>query len=115
MFRRGGARTALINNRVPLRGRGLREAPLHHINAARLASNLTRKFRTQYAIIPLQCIPEVLIMPSYEYACKACKKTFILILTVAVHDKKRVACPKCKSKKVEQQFGSFFAVTSKKS
>ena len=54
-------------------------------------------------------------MPSYEYACKACKKTFTLILTIAAHDKKRVACPKCKSKKVEQQFGSFFAVTSKKS
>jgi putative FmdB family regulatory protein len=54
-------------------------------------------------------------MPSYEYACKACKKTFTLILTMSEHDKKRVACPKCKSKKVEQQFGSFFTVTSKKS
>ena len=54
-------------------------------------------------------------MPSYEYACKACKKTFIVTLTVAEHEKKRVACPNCKSKKVEQQYGSFFAVTSKKS
>ena len=54
-------------------------------------------------------------MPSYEYACKACKKSFTVTLTVAEHDKKRIACPKCKGKKVEQQFGSFFAVTSKKS
>ena len=54
-------------------------------------------------------------MPSYEYACKECKKNFTLILTVSEHDKKRIACPKCKSRKVEQQFGSFFAVTSKKS
>jgi putative FmdB family regulatory protein len=54
-------------------------------------------------------------MPSYEYACKACKKTFSLILSIADHDKKRVTCPKCKSRKVEQQFGSFFTVTSKKS
>jgi len=54
-------------------------------------------------------------MPSYEYACKECKKAFTLTLTMAEHDKKRVACPKCKSRKVEQQFGSFFAVTSKKS
>jgi putative FmdB family regulatory protein len=54
-------------------------------------------------------------MPTYEYACKACKKTFNLILTVTEHDKKRITCPKCKGKKVEQQFGSFFAVTSKKS
>jgi putative FmdB family regulatory protein len=57
----------------------------------------------------------LLLMPSYEYACKACKNTFTLTMTVAAHDKKRVACPKCKGKKVEQQFGSFFAVTSKKS
>ena len=54
-------------------------------------------------------------MPTYEYECKPCKKTFTVTLTVAEHDKKRIACPKCKGRKVEQQFGSFFAVTSKKS
>ena len=54
-------------------------------------------------------------MPSYEYACRECKKSFTLTLTVSEHEKKRIACPKCKSRKVEQQFGSFFAVTSKKS
>jgi putative FmdB family regulatory protein len=54
-------------------------------------------------------------MPSYEYACKACKKTFTLTLTIANHDHKRISCPKCRSKQVEQQFAAFFAVTSKKS
>jgi putative FmdB family regulatory protein len=54
-------------------------------------------------------------MPIYEYICKACKKAFTLTLTMAEHERKRVACPKCKSKKAEQQFGSFSAVTSKKS
>jgi len=54
-------------------------------------------------------------MPSYDYTCKQCKKTFTITLTISEHDKKRVACPKCKSRKVEQQFGSFFAVTAKKS
>lgn len=54
-------------------------------------------------------------MPNYEYACKACKKSFNLTMTIGEHDKKRVTCPKCKSRKVEQQFGSFFTVTSKKS
>ena len=54
-------------------------------------------------------------MPTYEYACKECKKAFALILTIADHDKKRVSCPKCKSRKVEQQYGSVFTVTSKKS
>ena len=54
-------------------------------------------------------------MPTYEYVCKECKKTFSFIMTMAEHDRKRVACPKCKSKKTQQQFGAFFAVTSKKS
>jgi putative FmdB family regulatory protein len=54
-------------------------------------------------------------MPTYDYLCKACKKTFTLTMTMVGHDKARVACPKCKSKKVEQQFAAFFAVTSKKS
>jgi putative FmdB family regulatory protein len=54
-------------------------------------------------------------MPTYEYACKNCKKTFTLTMTLGEHEKARVACPKCKSKKVEQQFAAFFAVTSKKS
>lgn len=54
-------------------------------------------------------------MPTYEYACKECKKTFTLMMTIEGHDKARVACPKCKSRKVEQQLAGFFAVTSKKS
>jgi putative FmdB family regulatory protein len=54
-------------------------------------------------------------MPSYEYVCKECKKRFTLFLTIAEYEKKRPACPKCKSKKVEQVPAAFFAVTSKKS
>ena len=54
-------------------------------------------------------------MPIYEYLCKQCKKTFSLTMTVGEHDKARAACPKCKSKKIEQRFAAFFAVTSKKS
>jgi len=54
-------------------------------------------------------------MPQYEYVCKACKKTFNLIMTLAEYEKAKVACPKCKSKKVEQKVGTLFMVTSKKS
>jgi putative FmdB family regulatory protein len=54
-------------------------------------------------------------MPSYEYICKECKKRFTLILSMAEYEKKRPACPKCKSKKVEQVPAAFFAVTAKKS
>ncbi len=54
-------------------------------------------------------------MPAYDYECKECKKNFTLTMTIGDHDKARVVCPKCKSRKVEQRFGTFFAVTSKKS
>ncbi|MFB3920260.1 MAG: FmdB family zinc ribbon protein [Terriglobia bacterium] len=54
-------------------------------------------------------------MPSYEFVCKECKKTFTLTMTLEEYDRKRFACPKCKSKKVEQKLAAFFAVTSKKS
>ncbi len=54
-------------------------------------------------------------MPTYEYLCKECKKTFSMMLSLAEYEKGRVTCPKCKSKKVEQKVGAFFAVTSKKS
>ena len=54
-------------------------------------------------------------MPVYDYKCQNCKKKFTLTMTVSQHDKSKTACPKCRSKKVEQQYRSFFAVTSKKS
>ena len=54
-------------------------------------------------------------MPQYEYVCNKCKKTFTLIMTLAEYDKGNVACPKCKSKKIEQKLSTVFTVTSKKS
>lgn len=54
-------------------------------------------------------------MPEYEYSCKECHKKFSVVLTVDQHDHKRIVCPKCGSKKVEQQFTPFYAVTSHKS
>jgi putative FmdB family regulatory protein len=55
------------------------------------------------------------LMPVYDYVCKACKKSFELVLTLSEHDKKNIKCPKCGSKKVEQEVAAFYAVTSKKS
>lgn len=54
-------------------------------------------------------------MPSYEYVCQECKKTFTQIMTISEHEKAKPICPKCKSKKVQQKMAAFFAVTSKKS
>jgi len=54
-------------------------------------------------------------MPTYEFLCEKCKKSFSLILSVAEYEKKKFRCPKCKSLKVKQQISVFQAVTSKKS
>lgn len=54
-------------------------------------------------------------MPTYEYSCKDCKSSFDKTLTLAAHDHQPVACPKCGSKNVTQEFARFYAVTSKKS
>ena len=54
-------------------------------------------------------------MPTYSYHCKECKKSFTLSMPLADYEKRKVACPKCKSKKVEQQVAAFFAVSTKKS
>lgn len=54
-------------------------------------------------------------MPHYEFVCKACKKTFSKILTIAEHDAEKTACPHCGSCEVEQRWSAFSAITSKKS
>jgi len=54
-------------------------------------------------------------MPTYSYRCEACRKTFSLQMTIADHDRKRVKCPKCGSRKARQQLRSFGVKTSKKS
>jgi len=54
-------------------------------------------------------------MPVYEYQCQGCRHQFTVVLTITEHDKLKVECPKCKSKKVEQRLSAFFAKTAKKS
>jgi len=54
-------------------------------------------------------------MPVYEYFCQGCKKIFSRTLTLREYEAGRIACPHCGSKKVEQSWSAFYAVTSKKS
>jgi putative FmdB family regulatory protein len=54
-------------------------------------------------------------MPNYEFRCENCKKRFSLTLSISEYEKKKMECPKCKSRKVKQQISSFQTVTSKKS
>jgi len=54
-------------------------------------------------------------MPQYEFLCQDCKKPFSKILTLTEYGKGKITCPRCGSRKVEQQTSPFYAVTSKKS
>jgi len=57
----------------------------------------------------------VVSMPLYEFRCLDCKKTFTLPLTLSEFEKRKYKCPRCQSKKLEEQFTSVNVVTSKKS
>ena len=54
-------------------------------------------------------------MPHYEFFCHDCKRLFSNILSLVDYEKSHVVCPKCGSKKVEQRWSAFTAITSKKS
>ncbi len=54
-------------------------------------------------------------MPQYTFACKECDKEFSKVLTLAEYEKGGIKCPHCGSKKLEQKWAAFYAVTSKKS
>jgi putative FmdB family regulatory protein len=54
-------------------------------------------------------------MPSYEYRCRTCDRTFEIRLSVQDHDAGRARCPHCQGQEVEQVMTSFVAMTSKKS
>jgi len=55
-------------------------------------------------------------MPTYEYKCEDCKKTFFVYTTITEHEKNpNPPCEHCSSSKVKQQFSSVSVITSKKS
>ncbi len=54
-------------------------------------------------------------MPTYEFLCENCQKSFTQIMTLAEFEKKKCQCPRCGSKNVSVQITSFQTITSKKS
>jgi putative FmdB family regulatory protein len=54
-------------------------------------------------------------MPTYEYYCQKCERTFAMHRSLNEHDSEPVECPYCKEANVEQILSPFVAVTSKKS
>lgn len=54
-------------------------------------------------------------MPTYEYECTKCGKTFTAQQTVREHEQKKAKCPSCGSKKIEQLISPVYVKTSRKS
>lgn len=55
-------------------------------------------------------------MPTYEYCCNDCHKTFTVQLTITEHEHGPApACQHCGSKNVTQQLSGVTVITSKKS
>ena len=54
-------------------------------------------------------------MPTYEFVCRDCGKTFEVTRPASKYEPAKVACPGCKSKSVERRWSRVFAITSKKS
>ncbi len=54
-------------------------------------------------------------MPTYDYQCHECNRTFEVYLSIKEHDAHEVTCPQCHSAKVEQTVTHFSTVTSRKS
>lgn len=54
-------------------------------------------------------------MPTYEYQCEKCDKTFSVKQSISEHGKTKVLCPKCNGRKVRQLVTAFTAKTSRKS
>jgi putative FmdB family regulatory protein len=54
-------------------------------------------------------------VPTYQYRCRECGKSFERTETISEHENAKVRCPKCNSKKVTQVPGRVYVVTTKKS
>ena len=54
-------------------------------------------------------------MPTYEYHCQDCDRTFTMHQSLEERDSAPIECPHCQEENVEQVLTSFVAVTSKKS
>ena len=54
-------------------------------------------------------------MPTYDFLCKKCKKTFTVNIPFRDYDRGNVKCPGCGSQSLKQQITSFMTKTSRKS
>lgn len=54
-------------------------------------------------------------MPTYDYVCQKCHHEWSMMRTIHEHEKApKPACPKCRSRQVQQKISAFVAVTPRK-
>ncbi len=54
-------------------------------------------------------------MSRYGFLCEKCQKPFELTMTITEHEKGKVRCRTCKSRRVAPQLSGFMGQTAKKS
>ena len=54
-------------------------------------------------------------MPTYDFVCKKCKKTFTTSMSIREYERGKPKCPHCGSGTLKQQITPFIAKTSRKS
>lgn len=54
-------------------------------------------------------------MPEYGFECRACKKTFTLLMRISERTTSTIRCPGCGSEDVEALMQAFVAKTARKS
>ncbi len=55
-------------------------------------------------------------MPTYEFICRDCQKTFVLVMLISEYEKNpKPACEHCGSKNVDAMVPRVTVITSKKS
>jgi putative FmdB family regulatory protein len=54
-------------------------------------------------------------MPTYDFRCTKCKRSFTVNISFRDYEKGKVKCPRCGGQNVQQQITSFMTKTSRKS
>jgi putative FmdB family regulatory protein len=54
-------------------------------------------------------------MPTYQYRCAECERTFERTETISEHEKAKPQCPECGSREVSAVPARVYVVTTKKS
>jgi putative FmdB family regulatory protein len=54
-------------------------------------------------------------MPTYDFVCEKCKKSFSLVISIAEYEKGGFFCPKCKGGEVKRKISPFQVKTTRKS